>query len=165
MKTIVVKNQKSAYAIIVGLMLVFAIIGVVLLVNNQQKTKGYVTTKARVVDYNKRIDYDSDSFGDSYMYQEIVKFTVDGKTYTATNNAWTNAPKGIGGEMKIAYDPNDPSNSVFVTNSYMVVGICFGMSLLFLVTLIITIVGNAKAKTSRSISSGSIGSEEEHHLC
>ena len=156
MKTVVVKNQKIVYAILVAIILISGVIGAVLLVKNQEKMRGYVTTNARVVGHKERMEYDYDEHRDKYMYQEIVEYVVDGVRYTARSDVWTNAPKGIGGEMKIAYDPDSPSKCVFVSNSYLGIIVCFLMSAVGVILLIVTIVGNAKAK--------SMG-ESSGHLC
>ena len=73
---------------------------------------------------------------------------MDGKVYSATNSVWSTSPKGIGGEMKIAYDPNNPSDCIFVTNNYTLVAICFGLSLVGLILLVITLVGFSRGVTS-----------------
>ena len=148
MKTVVIKNKKIILAILVGIILISALIGAVLLVHNQKKLQGYVTTNAKVVDYNRRREYDYEEHRDKYMYQEIVEYTVDGIKYTETNSVWTNAPTSIGGEKKIAYDPNSPSDCIFVADSYLGAIVCFIISGVVLILLVITIIGYSRGVTT-----------------
>ncbi|MDE6275012.1 MAG: DUF3592 domain-containing protein [Clostridia bacterium] len=147
MLTFTIKNRKVIYLILVAIILIPAIIGTVLLVKNQEKMQGYVTTKAKVVDYERKREYDFDEHEDKIWYKEIVEYSVDGKTYKATSDVWTTAPRLVGGQIKIAYDPNRPSKCVFVTNSYEGIIVCYGLSLVGVILLVITIVGYARGVT------------------
>lgn len=104
-------SNKVIMAKILGGMFMFLMgalfLGVIVFVSN--KEKGYVETKGVVVDYFEKYDYEDNV----YMYKEIVKYTVNGETYTVTGSASSTHPKKIGSVVKIEYDPNNPEKAVF----------------------------------------------------
>ncbi|MDE5755846.1 MAG: DUF3592 domain-containing protein [Clostridia bacterium] len=142
----VIKNKVAIYAFLIVIIALTSVIGTVLLVRNEKKTKGFVRVDAVVVDYKERWDYDDDEM----MYCEIVEYTVDGVVYKATNSVWTNAPKRIGKKIEIAYNPDRPSQCVFVKSQNFFSLILFIFSGVCLLALIAQIVMDRKAKRNQS---------------
>ncbi|MDE7070802.1 MAG: DUF3592 domain-containing protein [Clostridia bacterium] len=138
----VIRNKFVIYALLSVMVVALAVIGIVVVVNNQNKTKGYVRVKAVVVDYRERFDYDDYEM----MYSEIVEYEVDGFTYLGYNDVWTNVPKGIGKEIEIAYDPANPARCVFVKSQNFMAIICFSISGISLLALILQVIMDMRAK-------------------
>ncbi len=76
------------------------------------KSGGYVRSTGVVVSLKEEESYDSD-LGKVTYYYPTVKHTVNGREYTGTLDISTGA-EDIGSEVKILYDPQDPSK----INSY-----------------------------------------------
>ncbi|MDE6474066.1 MAG: DUF3592 domain-containing protein [Clostridia bacterium] len=140
-----IKSKFAIYAFLLIIIILFSAVGAVTLYKSQNKLDGYVKTKAVVVDYKEKIDYDVDR-GYEKMYSEVVEYTVDGQKYTASNSVWTNAPKAIGKEIEIAYDPNMPSRCEFVSSSYFFPMVCFGIAGITFLVFIAQIITGIKAK-------------------
>ncbi|MBQ8086747.1 MAG: hypothetical protein IJ232_11650 [Lachnospiraceae bacterium] len=70
--------------------------------------KGYVETTA-VIDHIDEIErgYDEDNVM-QYDYDVYVNYSVDGKEYTGKSDYYSGSYKE-GMEIKISYDPNDPT--------------------------------------------------------
>ena len=148
----IAKNRVTTYAFLVVFIALTAIIGAVILIYNENKVKGYVRVDATVVGYEKRYDYDDEQ----WMYREKVEFIVDGKTYEATNEVWSNAPKSIGKTIEIAYDPNNPNNNEFVKSKNIFSLVLFLMSGVGVIGLVAQVVMDVKAKKRKD--------EYEHNL-
>ncbi|MDE5655315.1 MAG: hypothetical protein K2I46_06905, partial [Clostridia bacterium] len=99
-----------------------------------------------VIDYRERFDYDDYEM----MYCEVVEYIVDGVAYKASNDVWTNVPKAIGKEIEIAYNPYNPSQCVFVKSQNVFPIICFVISGLCLVALILQAVKDISEKRKRN---------------
>ena len=130
------------YALLSVLVVALAVIGIVVVGNNQNQTKGYVRVKAVVVDYREKFDYDDYEM----MYSEIVEYEVDGTVYLGYNNVWTNVPKGIGKEIEIAYNPANPAKCVFVKSQNLLPIVCFSISGVSLLALILQVIKDVIAK-------------------
>ncbi len=74
----------------------------------------WIHIKATVVDYEKEYKRDSDH-GYDWYYREIVEYEVDGNVYKQTSQSSSNIRPIIGSTRDIAYNPNDPQDSVFYT--------------------------------------------------
>ena len=73
------------------------------------QSAGYVDGTATIVSIEEDPDYipDPDKKND-VQYIATVKYTVDGKEYTAKLDSYDPSYK-VGGDVKIKYDPNDPA--------------------------------------------------------
>lgn len=71
---------------------------------HNEKKSYYVETNAKVVDYN----YDSDG-----LKAIIVEYNVDGLTYYKYSDISSPKPKKIGTIVKIAYNPDNPQESIW----------------------------------------------------
>ncbi len=76
----------------------------------ERKINSWPHTQAVVVDYEA--DWDDDD--DDYMYREIVSYTVDGKNYRKKSDSSSNIRPSLGVTREIAYNPDKPSECVFV---------------------------------------------------
>ena len=99
------------------------------------RSAGYVNGTATIVSIEEDPDYihDPDSLND-VQYITTVKYTVDGKEYTAELNSYSPSYK-VGGDVRIKYDPNDPSKitSGFGIGIYlMIAGAVILLLILFL---------------------------------
>ncbi|MDE7191117.1 MAG: hypothetical protein K2O35_01395 [Clostridia bacterium] len=139
------KSNFAVFILCLVIFIVFAAGGSFALYKNVSKTEGFVKTEAVVVDYKEKTDYDVDR-GYETMYCEIVEYTVDGQTYRASNSVWTNVPEDIGKKIDIAYDPDMPSNCVFVKSSYIFPMICFAIAAVTFAVLIAHVVTCIKLK-------------------
>lgn len=77
----------------------------------QKKQKTYIETTATVVGYEE-CELDEGDTGSRY----IAEYKIDRDTYQIKANSCTNMPKGIGKEVKIKYNPNNPSDAVFTND-------------------------------------------------
>ena len=102
----------AVFMVIIGVF-IFSF-GIYYTVTDRAKLKNYNEMTAVVVGYEERRSH-SDNHT-TITYAEVVEYTVNGETYKATNNASSTSPKGLGSSMKIAINPNDPSDCVFVNS-------------------------------------------------
>ena len=77
------------------------------------KSRGYVRSTGVVVSLRAEETYDSDRGGTVTYYYPTVRYTVDGREYQGELDM-SAAESSMGRELKIQYDPNDPSR----VNSY-----------------------------------------------
>ena len=138
----VVKNSAAKYIFLIIFIVLTAGIGTGVLVYNENKAKGFVRVDAVVVDYKEKYDYDDDQ----WMYSEIVEYVVDGVKYRAANSVWTNMPKSRGKEIEVAYNPDNPSQCVFVKSQNIFSLVLFIMSGIGLIGLIAQFIMDRKAK-------------------
>lgn len=92
------------------------------LISKQSKIDGYVKTQAIVKDYKVSVERKHDENGfytEVTTYAEIVTYTVDGMAYRDTNSVSSSSPKSIGSSMEIVYNPQDPSQCIFVKSTYL----------------------------------------------
>ena len=78
-------------------------------VNGKSKYDNYIEISAYVIDYAE-VTSDEDT-----LYAEIVQYYVDGVSYTAKNTMASSSPKRRGSAMKIAFNPNNPAECIFVS--------------------------------------------------
>ncbi|MDE6550123.1 MAG: DUF3592 domain-containing protein [Clostridia bacterium] len=81
------------------------------------KISRYIITTGTIVDY-KVTTMNKGEVHKVYGYAEIAEFEVDGVTYTATNSiSSTYGANDIGDSIKIAYNPLNPHDCIFVASS------------------------------------------------
>lgn len=92
----------------------------------------YIRVTGTVIDY--KISTGTNSSGTTtQLYAEIAQFEVNGTTYTVTNSiSSTSGVKQIGETVEIAYNPDNPSDCIFITSgnrlafiTALVIGILF----------------------------------------
>ncbi len=126
---------------------IFLIIGVSLLAfsyfhiqDYQRKSQTYVSTTAYVVDYQENSSDD--------LVAIIVEYVVDGQTYRKTSNVYSNTPRSIGTHLSIKYDPNNPKNMIWGTDSTNIILPAVGV--MFILGGIIIIVSGVKGISRES---------------
>ena len=77
------------------------------------KSRGYVRSTGVVISLRAEDTYDSERGGTVTYYYPTVRYTVDGREYQGELDM-SAAESSMGRELKIQYDPNDPSR----VNSY-----------------------------------------------
>ncbi|MDE6558131.1 MAG: DUF3592 domain-containing protein [Clostridia bacterium] len=78
-------------------------------VNGKSKLDNYIEISAYVIDYAEVTN------DDETLYAEIVQYYVNGVSYTAKNTMSSSDPKRIGSVMKIAFNPENPEDCIFVS--------------------------------------------------
>lgn len=99
--------------------LIFAIVGIALLCfavssikTYNEKNETFVETTSRVVDYK---------YNDERLQAIVVEYVVDGQTYQKVSNSYSNMPKSIGTEVSIRYNPNNPQDAIWTSDSTNIV--------------------------------------------
>lgn len=107
------KPMKPWQGVLFGL--IFAIIGIVLLCfaissikTYNEKNKTYIETISKVVDYK---------YDDEGLQAIVVEYVVDGQTYQKISNSYSNMPKSIGTEVSVKYNPNNPRDAIWTSDS------------------------------------------------
>ena len=108
-KTVIVNDSRKLWIFLLVFSLAVMAVGVYL---GFIKSAGYVRTTGVVVGNREETRFDSDT-GTKTTYYPTVSYTVDGKEYTGTLDIG-GGYCAIGEELKIQYDPDDPSK----VNSY-----------------------------------------------
>lgn len=116
------KPMKPWQGILFGLIFLFAGIEVLLLSvstikSYNEKNETYKEVTSVVVDY----DYNDDD-----LEAIIVEYVVDGQTYRKKSNTYSSVHKMKGTEVKLKYDPNNPSEAIWVNDSTNIVMPLFG---------------------------------------
>lgn len=144
MQVVSTKPMKPWQGILFGL--IFAVIGIGLLLfsvstikNYNQKNKTYTETTSVVVDY---------AYDDEGLEAIIVEYTVNGKAYRKQSNSYSNMPKSKGTQVKVKYNPNDPSDAIWVNDSTNIVLPLVG-GLFALVGIIIVVSSVKKMKSEK----------------
>lgn len=139
--TIHSKPMKPWQGILFGL--TFAIIGIVLLFfaissikTYNEKNETFIETLSKVVDY----EYNNEG-----LQAIIVEYVVDGQTYQKVSNTYSNMPKNIGTEVSIKYNPNNPKDAIWSSDSTNIVLPLFG-SVLIIVGIIVIIISIKNVK-------------------
>lgn len=111
------KPMKPWQGVLFGL--IFAIVGIALLCfavssikTYNEKNETFVETTSRVVDYK---------YNDERLQAIVVEYVVDGQTYQKVSNSYSNMPKSIGTEVSIRYNPNNPQDAIWTSDSTNIV--------------------------------------------
>lgn len=138
MRYSVVKPMKAWQGILFGF--IFAVVGIGLLLfsvstikNYNEKNKTYTETTSVVVDY---------AYDDEGLEAIIVEYKVNGVSYKKQSNSYSNMPKSKGTQVKIKYNPDDPSDAIWVNDSTNIVLPLVGG--VFALVGIIIVVSSAK---------------------
>lgn len=142
MRYSVAKPRKPWQRILFGL--IFAVVGIGLLLFSvstiktyNEKNKTFTETTSVVVDY---------AYNDEGLEAIIVEYTVGGKAYRKQSNSYSNMPKLKGTQVKVKYNPNDPSDAIWVNDSTNIVLPLVG-GLFALVGIIIVVSSFKKMKS------------------
>lgn len=85
--------------------------GIYYTVNARKERGNYNEMTATVVGYAE-----VHSTGSGTLYAEVVEYSVDGVTYRAQNTVASSSPKDRGATMRIAVNPSDPADCIFVSS-------------------------------------------------
>lgn len=127
--------------------LIFVVVGIVLLYfaissirTYNEKSKTFIEITSTIVDYK---------YNDEGLQAIVVEYVVDGETYQKISNTYTNMPKSIGTEVPIKYNPNNPKDATWVSDSNNIVlpiaGVAFTLVGIFFIVL--TVKNEKKKKT------------------
>lgn len=127
--------------------LIFVVVGIVLLYfaissikTYNEKSKTFIEITSTIVDYK---------YNDEGLQAIVVEYVVDGETYQKISNTYTNMPKSIGTELPIKYNPNNPKDAIWVSDSnnivLPIVGVAFTLVGIFFIVL--TVKNEKKKKT------------------
>lgn len=127
--------------------LIFVVVGIVLLYfaissikTYNEKSKTFIEITSTIVDYK---------YNDEGLQAIVVEYVVDGETYQKISNTYTNMPKSIGTEVPIKYNPNNPKDAIWVSDSnnivLPIVGVAFTLVGIFFIVL--TVKNEKKKKT------------------
>ncbi|MCM1371075.1 MAG: DUF3592 domain-containing protein [Clostridium sp.] len=129
---------------VIGLGLMFTIIGIALILTpiiiknlNNQITRDFIETNAVVV------GYDSDNEG---LKAIVVEYKVNRETYRKISNMYSNIPKPKGTQLKIKYNPNDPSDAVLPSESIIIIIIPIIIGSIFVLVGTVVIISSIKKK-------------------
>ena len=102
----------------------------ILFKTTSDKLKTYIVTTGTVIDYDVSTRRDEE-WHTIHLFAEIAQFEADGETFTVTNSISSSAGvKKIGESVKIAYNPENPNDCIFLTsnnNAGLIVAIVLGV--------------------------------------
>jgi len=117
------KQLKPWQAALFGI--VFIIVGLVVLslgISNikthSEKSATFIETTSVVTDYH----YNSDG-----LQAIVVEYEVDGEVYKKISNSYSNMPKSLGTEVSIKYNPQNPKDAIWTSDSTNIVMPLFGI--------------------------------------
>lgn len=132
------KPMKPWQGVLFGL--IFAIVGIALLCfavssikTYNEKNETFVETTSRVVDYK---------YNDERLQAIVVEYVVDGQTYQKVSNSYSNMPKSIGTEVSIRYNPNNPQEAIWTSDSTNIVLPIVGV--VFILAGVIVVISSIK---------------------
>lgn len=130
--------------IIVGSILV--LLGIKNISNQKDRVNGYIEIEASYVDkhiYSSKatstFEYEYNNVESDTLYSLIYSYTVDGKKYTISTDYGTNIIPKVGSTKTIKYNPDNPSEAIFV-DGYGINSLFLFLGAIFVVFPIIIIV-------------------------
>lgn len=145
-RTVQAKPMKPWQGVLFGL--IFVIVGIALMCfavssikTYNEKNKTFVETTSKVVDYK---------YNDEGLQAIVVEYVVDGQTYQKVSNSYSNMPKSIGTEVSVKYNPNNPQDAIWTSDSTNIILPIFG-AVFTLVGAIVVISSVKKGKTQKMI--------------
>lgn len=90
-----------------------------------EKLENWTRVNATVTGYVSRSEEDSDGYKE-YKYYATVEYYVNGARYKSTGGASSRIPPTKGTSREIAYNPENPSECIFVedTTDFITVFLC-----------------------------------------
>lgn len=98
-----------------------------------EKNKTFVETTSKVVDYN---------YNDEGLQAIVVEYVVDGKIYRRVSNSYSNMPKSIGTVVSVKYNPNNPQDAIWTSDSTNIILPIFGV--VFTLAGVIVVISSIK---------------------
>ena len=145
-RTVQAKPMKPWQGVLFGL--IFVIVGIALLCfavssikTYNEKNETFVETTSKVVDYK---------YNDEGLQAIVVEYVVDGQTYQKVSNSYSNMPKSIGTEVSVKYNPNNPQDAIWTSDSTNIILPIFG-AVFTLAGVIVVISSIKKGKTQKMI--------------
>lgn len=145
-RTVQTKPMKPWQGVLFGL--IFVIVGIALLCfavssikTYNEKNETFVETTSKVVDYK---------YNDEGLQAIVVEYIVNGQTYQKVSNSYSNMPKSIGTEISVKYNPNNPQDAIWTSDSTNIILPIFG-AVFTLVGVIVIISSIKKGKTQKMI--------------
>lgn len=145
-RTVQAKPMKLWQGVLFGL--IFVIVGIALLCfavssikTYNEKNETFVETTSKIVDYK---------YNDEGLQAIVVEYVVNGQTYQKVSNSYSNMPKSIGTEVSVKYNPNNPQDAIWTSDSTNIVLPIFG-AVFTLVGVIVVISSIKKGKTQKMI--------------
>ena len=145
-RTVQAKPMKPWQGVLFGL--IFVIVGIALLCfavssikTYNEKNETFVETTSKIVDYK---------YNDEGLQAIVVEYVVNGQTYQKVSNSYSNMPKSIGTEVSVKYNPNNPQDAIWTSDSTNIVLPIFG-AVFTLVGVIVVISSIKKGKTQKMI--------------
>ena len=137
-KTVQGKPMKPWQGVLLGLVLVIAGISLLFFAISSIKTyneknKTYVETTSKVVDYK---------YNDDGLQAIVVEYVVNGQSYQKVSNSYSNMPKSIGTKVSIKYNPNNPKDAIWKSDSTNIILPIFGV--VFVLVGVIVVISNIK---------------------
>ena len=145
-RTVQAKPMKPWQGVLFGL--IFVIVGIALLCfavssikTYNEKNKTFIETTSKVVDYK---------YNDEGLQAIVVEYVADGQTYRKVSNSYSNMPKSIGTEVLVKYNPNNPQDAIWTSDSTNIILPIFGV-VFTLAGVIVVISSIKKGKTQKMI--------------
>ncbi|MDE6869158.1 MAG: DUF3592 domain-containing protein [Clostridia bacterium] len=137
------KGQMTKIGLIILVAIILIAIGGGMLIYDKLEYKDYVKTKAIIIGYDEKLDYDTEDGTYNVLYAEIVQYTVEGILYTAKNTIYsTKSTLEKGKQIDIAYDPQYPSQCIFIKSRLVFPIILLSFAGVFILTaILIAILG------------------------
>lgn len=116
---------------------IFSFLAITTIKTYNEKNKTFIETTSKVVDYN---------YNDEGLQAIVVEYVVDGQTYEKASNAYSNMPKSIGTEVSIKYNPNNPKDAIWVSDSNNIIlpAVGVGFTLIGIIMIIFNIRNSKK---------------------
>lgn len=109
-------KRKHSGQIIIGIVII--IVGIALTVYAginifvyYGKSRNYIAADSKVIDYDYNYTDNGEQLGTS-----VITYTVDGKTYKKKSEHYSSTPDPIGTLVKIKYNPDDPSDIIWLND-------------------------------------------------
>lgn len=142
-RTVQTKQLKPWQGVLFGL--IFAIVGFSILNYGisslklyNEKNKTFVETTSKVIDYK---------YNDEGLQAIVVEYVVDGQSYQKASGTYSSIPKSLGTEVSVKYNPNDPRDAIWTTDSSNFIFPVFGgVFILAGVFIVITSIKNGKTQ-------------------
>lgn len=151
----IMKNNKMVtFRIIIVLLFIVGLAvtssSLIVIFNNYKKAKIFTPINAVVVDHDKK---------DNGLKSIIVEYNLEEKYYRITSKHYSRKPEKIDTEIKIKYNPENPSEIIWVDNNHNNKYFISGLILLagsIVMFMILIFVDSKKTKLSKLEETGSL---------
>lgn len=151
----IMKNNKMVtFRIIIILLFIVGLAvtssSLIVIFNNYQKSKIFTPINAVVVDHDKK---------DNGLKSIVVEYNLEEKYYRITSKHYSRKPEKIDTEIRIKYNPENPSEIIWIDNNHNNKYFISGLILLvgsIIMFMILRLVDSKKAKLSKIEETGSL---------